>query len=197
MRQLDTLRDITYLFPVFLGLRLVPAGLWFLAVAIPGLGGFPSAFHLVLLLLAAAAVWWIDRWYRARYGIVQPAKLRLGRSWALMLGLAAAWLALRLGAAAVGLRPVVIILAVILFVTAVLFALPRAFPGGRLATAFLLIAAALCAVLMIVLTRDPASLGATGAVFSLAVGLMLCLAGAIEHGLLARAFTRLGEKRDA
>ena len=193
MRHQDTLRSVTHLFPGALGLRLLPVGLWFLAISIPGLRPFPGPLHLVLGLLAALSIWPIHRWYRARYGFVQPERLRFGRNWAILLGLVVAGGALGLGAALPGVGTLVLTLVLVLFGTAVAFALPQPFPGGRLAAVLLLLVAGLCAVLLITLTRDPAPLGSMGGLFSRSVGALLCLAGVIEHRLLTRALDKLGE----
>lgn len=193
MQRPEPYRSLTTLFPMALGLRLLPVGAWFLAISLPGLGRFPSAAHLALGAVALLAILPIHRWYRTRYGFVQPDRLRLGRSWALLAGLAAAGLALGLGGNLLGLGPLVVILVLILLATVVAFALPRPFAGGRVATALLVIVAGLCAVFLVAWSRDPARLGSMGTLFSVSAGALLCLAGLAEHRLLARAFPAGGE----
>lgn len=51
------------LFPTFLGLRLVPMGLWFLTVGMlaPLPGRLSTSLYGALLALTAAAIWAIHR----------------------------------------------------------------------------------------------------------------------------------------
>lgn len=182
------LREITRIFPTFLGLRLLPAGFWFLLVPIPALGLFASPAHLALMVVAAAATWPIHLWYRRRYGRVEPERLRLGRGWALLTGLVAAYLALAMGAAAFGHHRLVLLLVVVLFLTAAALARPRPLAGGsRPALAFWGVAG-LAALLLLWVTREPRQLAAAGDLFSLGVGVLLVLGGLIEHASLRRAF---------
>jgi hypothetical protein len=193
---LDRYREVTHLFPVFLGLRLLPVGLWFLIAALPGVGGFGSSLHKLLLVVAIAAVWWTHRWYRERYGVVEPRKLSLGRSWVLLFGWLAAVVAMSFGGALLGLRPLVLLVVLILLATAALWSLPRLFgPGAPLLTAFIALAA-VAGVLMLGATRDPADLGAGGGLFKISVGVLLCLAGVLEHRSLVDAFEGAGELAD-
>lgn len=191
MTNLDTLRHVTRLFPIFLGLRLLPVGAWFLLVSLGGMDWFPGWPHLALLA-AVAAIWPIHRWYQERYGTVEPERLSFGRNWALLAGVVGGYLALGLGAAS-GMRPLMLALLLIVLATVALFALPRSFTGDRRTTAMFLAAAGLCGLLLLVPFRDPTRLGAVGRWFSLSIGLLLCLAGWIEHYSLARAVRRLGE----
>lgn len=195
MRELEALRQLTTLFPLFLGLRLLPVGLWFVLVSM-GFGQFPSALHGLLMVVAAAATWAIHRGYRERYGVVEPERLRFGRNWALLAGLTAAYLALAVGAARLGPRPLVIVLVVIVFATGALYALPRFLSGARLAAGFGVVAVS-CAALVAALPRDPARLGEVGWMFSLALGLALSIAGWAEHRSLVRALSAADETGDA
>ncbi len=181
------IRRVTTLFPVFLGLRLVPTGLWFLAVPLPVLGPFASWGHRLLLVAAIGATWALDRWYRRRYGSVEPERLSFGRNWAFLAGLVAVAAALAFGSRAFGLGPTVVFAVLALFASAIAFSLPRALARGPLAAGLFLAAAALGAALLVAVGRGPETFGSLGAAFSLAVGALLVLAGAIEHGLLRRA----------
>ncbi len=181
------IRRVTTLFPVFLGLRLVPTGLWFLAVPLPVLGSFASWGHRLSLVAAIAVTWAVDRWYRRRYGTVEPEKLSFGRNWALLAGLLAVPAALAFGTRAFGLGPAVVFAVLALFASAIAFSLPRALARGPFAAVLFLVAAASGAALLVVVGRGPESFGSLGAAFSLATGALLVLAGAIEHRLLRRA----------
>lgn len=188
-------RHVTRLFPSFLGLRLLPVGAFFLAVGLasPLPGELPTPLQAVLLVIALAAIWPIHRWYRREYGTVEPERLGLGRNWVILAGLAVATVAMALGAQRFGgeSRQVVLLVAVLL-VTAVLYALPRAFGGGGLAVAVVAAIALLGAAVMLAVGRDPLGFNRLGTLFSLIVGIALSLAGWLEHRLLRRTLDRLG-----
>lgn len=186
MHDPASLRKLTTLFPVFLGLRLVPVGLWFASLALPLPGTVPHPLHLVLLIAAAAAVWWIHGWYRRGFGMVEADRQRFGRSWALAGGLAAAYLALAAGTGRLETHNLVLMLVVILFAAAAGWALPRFLDGLRLVGAIALVALA-AATLLVALPSEPERLGAAGWLFSLALGLVLCAAGWAEHQALTAA----------
>lgn len=191
----ETLRRVTSLFPVFLGLRLLPVGLWFIALAMPLFDPLQRWGDRVLLVVAIVATWAIDRWYRRRYGTVEPKKLRFGRNWALLLGVVAAWVALAVGPRATNLEPVVVLVVLLLFATAIAFALPRAPSGGPWPAGIFLLVAALGGALLVAMPREAAAFGSLGARFSLITGILLVLAGGIEHHLLRRVMHRAVDER--
>lgn len=182
-----TLRKVTHLFPTFLGLRLVPLGLWFVAAPLGLFGPFTEWNQAVPVAVAVAATWAIHRWYASRYGTVEPVKLRFGRNWALLLGVLAGYAALALFPRTLALEPLVLVVVLVVFAAAIAFMLPRALAGGRGAVAVFLAVAALAAVLMLALTRGAAGVGSLGASLSMLTGVLLVLAGGIEHWLLVRA----------
>lgn len=195
MTRVGDPRRITHLFPSFLGLRLVPVGLFFVIVGIasPLVGIVPTAALVALLAIAVAAVYPIHRWYRREFGVVEPERLALGRNWAILAGLLIAVLAMGVGAQRLGgTSAQVLLLVVVFFLTAALFALPRAFGGGGKALAALVAIVVLGVALLLAAGSDPVRFNHLGALFSLVVGVTLCTAGVIEHRLLARTFDRNG-----
>ena len=180
-------RKLTTLFPVFLGLRLVPAGVWFLSLALPLPGTIPHPLHWAVLIAAVVGVWWAHRWYGERFGRVEAARRRFGRSWVLAGGLAAAYLVLAGGTGRLETRSLVLVLALIVFAAGAGWALPRFLGGARLAVAVGLVAV-LAAAILVAVPSEPAGLGAMGWLFSLALGLVLCIAGWVEHRSLTAAF---------
>ena len=199
MKRAEDLRRVTHLFPTFLGLRLVPVGLWFVVFVLAErlTGPVPTALHVVLAALAAAAIWPIHRWYRRELGVVEPERLGMGRNRVILLGLALAVLAFGLGAQRLGgTTAQVVLLVVILFATAVLYAQPRAFGGGLTGIALIIAAAVLGIPPLLAAGRDPASFNNLGALFALTVGVTLCAAGVLEHHLLKRQLGRLAESGD-
>lgn len=199
MTRTEDLRHVTHIFPTFLGLRLIPVGLLFLivGVAAPLVGRIASGPRALLAVLAVAAIWPIHRWYRREFGTVEPERLGLGRSWMILAGLVAALLVFGLGASRVGddFR-LVLLLVLILFATVVLYALPRAFGSGRLLPGAVIAVAVGVGALFVFLARDPARFASIGSLFSATVGVLLCLAGWIEHVQMTRAMERLGKSED-
>lgn len=199
MNRARDVRHVTHIFPTFLGLRLIPVGLWFLVVGLASsVGGrLPTGVLAVLVVLATASIWPIHLWYRREFGVVEPERLGLGRNWMILLGLGLAVLALSLGAQKLGgTATLVLLLVLVFFATAVLFALPRAFGGGTMAIALLSAVVVLGAALLLLIGRDPARFNYLGALFSLVVGVILCAAGVVEHLLMKRALDRLGSGDD-
>lgn len=194
MRELEAYRDVTRAFPHFLGLRMVPVGVWFLLV--PALGPFDARPALVAPLLAAvAASWGIGRWYRRRFGSVETGQASLGRNWPILLGLVAASLALAAASFARVLGPamLVAVLVLILFATVVLVGWPRRFDRRSLAAVAVTGVVAIAgAVLLAVASHDPGRIGSTGDLFSVVVGSILCCSGLLEHRSLVRALAEPG-----
>ena len=189
-------RKLTTLFPVFLGLRLVPAGLWFLSLALPLPGTVFHPLHVALLIAAVVGTWWIHRWYGERFGRVEAERQRFGRSWVLAGGVAAAYLALAGGTGRLDTRNLVLVLTLIVFAAGAGWALPRFLSGGRMAAGVALVAV-LAAIILIAMPSEPAGLGAMGWLFSLALGLVFCLAGWAEHRSLTTALQSAMVTNDA
>ncbi len=193
------LRHITQIFPTFLGLRLVPAGAFFLIVggASPLVGPVPTAAQAVLAVLAVAAIWWIHLWYRREFGVVEPARLGWSRSWMFLLGLGVAVLAMSLGARSFGGTTTLVLLVVLtLFATAVLYALPRTLGGGTMAVALVAAVVLLGAIVIMAMGSDPLRFNYLGAFFSLAIGVVLCAAGVAEHLSMKQALHGAGTGDD-
>lgn len=199
MNRADDLRRVTHLFPTFLGLRLVPFGLWFLAIGLtsPLVNRISNAVHLVVVALVIAAIWRIHRWYRREYGTVEPERLGLGRNWPILGGWVAALVVFGLGAAQIGddFR-LVLLLVLVLFATVVLFALPRAFGPDRLLTAVVPAVALVAGAGFVYLALDPARFASIGSLFSSTLGILFCLAGWIEHRQMTRAMEQLASGDD-
>lgn len=192
-------RRVTRVFPAFLGLRLVPVGLFFLSIGVasPFPGETPTWVQAILFLAAAAAIWPIHGWYRREFGAVEPERLRLGRNWMILAGLVVAVLAMSAGAHRLGGISIQVLLVVVtFFLTAVLFALPRAFAGSSAELTLLAAMVVLGVAILLFAGRDPVSFNYLGALFSGAVGMMLCTAGVIEHRRLIRTLGRPGTAGD-
>lgn len=189
----DVLRKVTHLFPIFLGLRLVPLGLWFIAAPLGLFGPMTEWNQGVPVTVAVVATWAIHRWYASHYGTVEPVKLRFGRNWALLIGVLAGYAALALTPRALDLEPLVLIVALVLLATAIAFMLPRALAGGHRAVAVFLVVAVAGAVLVLATSRSADGLGSLGTALSAVTGVLLVLAGGIEHWLLVRAMSPSAE----
>ena len=192
-------RRVTHLFPTFLGLRLLPVSLFFLIVGIapPLVGPLSTPVQAVLIIAAVGAIWPIHRWYRREYGVVEPARLALGRNWMILGGITVAFVAMGLGAHRLGgVETQVLLLVLVFFVTAVLFALPRVFGGGSMAITVLAAIVILGIALLLAAGRNPGWFNYLGSLFSFSVGLMLCAAGVLEHHLLTDALGRPGGGHD-
>lgn len=190
----SALRTVTQLFPVFMGLRLLPFGLWFAIAPLGVVGPMTEWNQAVPVAVAVVATWAIHVWYASHYGRVEPRKLRFGRNWALLLAVVVGYTALALTPRTLDIRPVVLLVVLVVFATAIAIMLPRALTRGYGAIAAFLVLAAAGAVILLVLTRGDAGISSLGVSLSLITGVLLILAGAIEHWLLLRA---LGRSMDA
>lgn len=187
---------LTRLFPAVLGLRLLPFGLWFLLAAASGAGVAPPSLHFSMLPLALLATWLVHRLYRRRFGTVERERLPLGRNWAILGCLAAAYLALRLFSVETDPLRLLQILVVLLFFTAVLLFLPTLGQGLAVVAIFvgLTVFLALPLLLFVTGSQEP---GYGGAVFSFCLGLVLTAAGIVDHVLLVRSLGRIGDESRA
>ncbi len=183
-------RKFTQLFPAFRGLRLLPLGLWFVAAPLGVFGPLTERNQALPVVVAVASTWAIHRWYARHYGTVEPVNLRFGRNWALLLGVLVGYAALAAARRALDLEPLVLVVALVLFATAIAFVLPRVVASGWWAVAAFLALAAVGAVLLLAVTRGADGVGSLGVSFSVILGVLLILAGAIEHWLLRRTMRR-------
>lgn len=187
---------LTRIFPAVLGLRLLPAGLWFLTAAASGAGVAPRGLHFWLLPPALLATWVVHRLYRRRFGSVERERLPLGRSWAILGFLLAAYATLRLVSAETDPLLLLQILVVLLFVTAVLLFVPTLGQGLAVAAGFLGLAMFLALPLLLFVTGSDEP-GCGGAIFSLCLGMVLTVAGIVDHVLLVRSLERTGDESRA
>lgn len=189
MKQPTEIARITHVFPNFLGLRLVPVGLWFLVVgaASPVVGRVPTVLQAVLAIVAVAAIVPVHRWYRGRFGVVEPERARLGRNWTVLAGLVVAAAIFAVGTGALGgTSSQVLLLVLVFFLVTVLFAVPRTLAGSRLDSAIVAGVGVLGAALLLRVGLDLERFNYLGALFSILVGLILCITGWIEHRSLVR-----------
>jgi len=182
---------LTRLFPTFLGLRLLPFGLWFLLAAASGAGLVRAGLHLWALPLVLVATWLIHRRYRQHFGVVEREHIPLGRNWAILACLLVAYLALRF--VAVDTDPLLLlqILVLLLFLTAVLLFLPTLGQGLAVAAVFVGAALFLALPLLLFVTGGEQP-GYGGAAFSLCLGFVLAVAGILDHFLLSRSLQQNG-----
>jgi hypothetical protein len=199
--DLDRIRDVAANFQLFQGLRVIPVGLFCVAVGARWLELWsPGPWDKALLGIGPLAIlaghWWIDRYYRRTFGSVEPTPAGRGANVAT-------------GVAATG-----VTLALILAVVAILYgerllgALDRVFPPQRLPVDldFLVMAVGLAAGSRWVrglwpfaaLTLGMAFLPALGvrgpelgALFLVAMGTLAIVMGTLWHLRLARALKPL------
>ncbi len=182
--RLEQQREITRGFPTFLGLRLLPAGVWFVIVALmaPLSGELPTLPLAVLAAAMVGAIWWIHSWYGRELGTVQPPRLELSRSRAFLVAIGVAAVAMWLSSSTLDAQgTLVLFLTLLLLVSAASFALPRVAGGGGGAIAIVIAIVALGVAAILFVARDPETLGSVGMLFSLTVGLMVSVAGLLEH----------------
>ena len=190
MNQIADPRRVTHLFPAFLGLRLLPVAAFFLVVGVaaPTVGPLSTPVQAVMVVAALVAIWWIHSWYRREFGVVEPERLALGRSWMILIGISVAFVAMGVGAHQIGgVETQVLFVVLVFFATAVLFALPRAFGGGAGAIGLLAVIVLAGVAVLLVAGRNPSWFNYLGSLFSVAIGGMFGAAGIIEHRLLADA----------
>jgi hypothetical protein len=188
-------RDVTRDLPSFLGLRLLPVGVWFLVA--PALGRFEaSRAHYGLAIAAAVAIVWIDRLYRRRFGTVVTDRVRLGRARGLVAGAAVAYLALFAASSLPGTEALVGALVAIVFGTAAVVVRPLAFGAPRRRLEAVALGVAFGGAAAVAAAGSPLAHRGAGVLLCLAMGVLLCLAGVAEH-LALRAALPATEACDA
>lgn len=98
MRKLTQVRYVAENFEMLQGLRMIPFGIWFLAMAIGDLAQIPALRQgnlgepFLLLIAMAGLYWWLGGYYSRTYGQVKQQRksfvAKLLASWALLLFIA-------------------------------------------------------------------------------------------------------------